>query len=496
MAGPYYGCFEVWGKVKAEDEWTYLFSNFGSFVEPSKRVTTLAGYRNVRGLDSVVRYLRWRCSPNCNSGQEGYRGSVCIDGIQEMWVWGEPKGERSGIKPFQPWIPNEGAPPVKWTTTAPDPDACQIVPRPRKMEKAEGWFVIGPGTKIVAQPEAEARKVAKQIQEEVHERWQIDVPVAEEPAEAGAKLSDVVYVGQPSRGALAERRRQEEGLEIAAKPQAYALRVSPRGMVVLGRDKEGLYWGVQSLMLAMRWHSSKDPKQNGLGVRCLKIEDWPATLDRSLLYIKPTLFNAWESEIYRVERLAHVQSRFKWNACYVDLFCTGSLPAPALGWPEGRTARLCHDMRDRYHMDVRGELFTSTLDAPNYWIALAHEAKDLSPVEADPDEDASELGQLLNFCPMEPKTYALQAARLDKALEILGYPSQVWLGAQLYGGRAGGSRWRNVGDVSGAGRTGRNCMRCTWARSPACCGSGTSPACWKLRSCTGAEIARRSRRTR
>jgi hypothetical protein len=50
-----------------------------------------------------------------------------------------------------------------------------------------------------------------------------------------------------------------------------------RVTVNLTADAEGLYWGVQSLMLAMRWHSAKDPAQNGLGLRCVKVEDWPAT---------------------------------------------------------------------------------------------------------------------------------------------------------------------------------------------------------------------------
>ncbi len=438
--GPYYKAFEVWGKEKAEDEWTYSYANDGQFVEPPKRRTDSHGYESVRGLGSVVRYLRWQFQPKGSGDGEGYRGSVCVDGIQEFWVWGEPKGEHMGIKPFQPWIPNENAPPVKWTTTTPDPDACQIVPRPRKTEKEEGWFVIGPGTKIVAQPDAEARKVAKQIRDEIRERWQIEMPVVEQPADVAEKLDDVIYVGQPVTGARAEQLRKEEGLEIAAKPQAYALRVSPRGMVVLGGD-DGLYWGVQSLMMAMRWHSSKDPKQNGLGVRCMKVEDWPATLERSLLYPEWSCVVGVESEIPRLVRNFHLQTRFKWNATYSDI--EGMRGEVTNSWPAGRVAEVCRQVREHYHMELRPMLPRCPVSGCCAWARIVQAAKDANLVEQDPDEDPEELAKLksINLCPLNPKTYDLIFARIDELQEQYGWPGKMWLEGLVLHAPENGSRW-------------------------------------------------------
>jgi len=430
LPGPNMINFEVWGKLKAEDDWTVLHMANGQFVEPSRRRSHRRAWESVVGLDSVVRYVRWRVSQAV-----GAYAFPQMDGIQEFWVWGEPKGGRAGIKPFDPWVPREGAPPTKWTTTAPDPDVCLIIPRPRRWEKADGWFVIGPQTRIVAQPDAEARKVAKQIRDEIRERWQIDVPLAEEPPDAGAQLDDVVYVGQPRLNPLAERLRLAEGLTIEpGKPQAYALGATRRRVVVLGADDQGLYWGVQSLMMAMRWHSSKDPTQNGVGVRCMKVEDWPATLDRSVFYTEGTLLAAIESEIPRILRNVHLQTRFKWNASYCIF-------DPAIVWSPGRIAEVCRQIRENHHMEVRPMLLTPPATYLGGWNRVVQEAKDLSVVEHDPDEAPEDLGVSLNLCPLKPRTYDLVFSRIDRFLEQYGWPSKIWLGGLVCHDPSGGSRW-------------------------------------------------------
>ena len=103
---PYTTNVEVWGKTNADDEWIYIHSGDGQFVEPSKRRSHMRGYESLRGLDSVVRYVRWRATqPDCIYPQ--------MDGIQEFWVWGEPKGAHASaeVKVFQPWFPDKAVPP-------------------------------------------------------------------------------------------------------------------------------------------------------------------------------------------------------------------------------------------------------------------------------------------------------------------------------------------------------------------------------------------------
>ena len=430
LPGPIITNLEVWGKLRAEDPWTLLHVDDGQFVNPAKRRRDRRAYESVGDLDSVVRFLMWRTTP-----PTGGHDLPEMDGIQEFWVWGEFKGSHSGIKPFAAWVPDEKVPPKKAITTAPDPEACLIYPRPRKMTAEPGWFVIGPRTRIVAQGDAEARRVAGQIRDEIRQRWQIVLPMEEEPADA-AGLDDMIYVGQPRRGPMAEQLRKAEGLEIRPNsPQAYSLRASRQRAVVLGADDDGLYWAVQSLMLAMRWHSSKDSKQNGLGVRCIKVEDWPATLDRTVFFTEGTLFGAIEPEIPRILDNAHLQTRFKLNATY------SALSEPPLPWAPGRVAEVCRQIRNQYHMEVRPMLMTPPAYYLGGWNKIVAAAKDFSVVERDPDEAPEDLGAALNLCPLNPRTYSLINERIDELIEQYGSPSKIWMGGLVNHAPVEGSRW-------------------------------------------------------
>ena len=365
-AGPYTENFEIWGKVKAEDEWTLLHMDYGPFVEPSKRPSERRGYESVRGLDSVVRYLRWR------NPLEG-RWSVCIDGIQEMWVWGEPKGEHTGMNRFKAWVSNQFVPPVKAVTAELDPDAIQIVPRPRKMEKEAGWFLIDGQTRIVTQDHPEAKRVAQQIREEIQGRWRISVPIGAESSDA-ASPENVIYVGIVREGEVAKRLAEQEALKIdLEKPQGYGLHATPKRVVVIGRDAEGLYYGVQSLMMAMRWRNLADDK-GAVGVRCVKVLDWPGTLDRACQVVKPMMFSFPPSEIPRVKRICQLLSRYKLNAVFVS---QKAADAPLKLWPPGAFQKFCQEVRQEYHVEVRPYLL---LYAGGSYYELAHAQTNMTMV--------------------------------------------------------------------------------------------------------------------
>jgi hypothetical protein len=454
-SGSYYCAFEVWGKEKEADDWIYLHANGGSYVDPAKRAIGYSGFKHLRGVDSVVRYLRWRWRPANFDAQESYRGSVCIDGLQEFWVWGEPKGQHAGIKAFKPWVPPEDKTPATWTTTAPDPDACQIVPRPQKVEKRDGWFIIGPATRIVAQRAPEAQKNAKQIQDEIRRRWEIEVPIVDEPSTI-EEISDAIYLGQPDLSAIAAELEATSGLKIQKSPQAYVLSASPKKILLLGGDRDSLYWAVQSLMLAMRWHSSKNPSQQGLGIRCMAVTDWPATPERSLFYYKGymMLFDILASEVSAVELNAHLQTRFKFNVSYSSTNINGSRAA---AWPQGLLEATCRTIREKYHMEIRPEL----LDwAAGGWKRIAGSTEENVSeymreriFEIDPDEAAADLGEACNICPLEPETYALAFKNIDEKLDQFGRPSAIWLNGIALADHLRGSRWGVCRSCQKSGKT-------------------------------------------
>ncbi|MCL2640365.1 MAG: glycoside hydrolase family 20 zincin-like fold domain-containing protein, partial [Phycisphaerales bacterium] len=435
---------EIWGKLKESDPWTLLHDGDGQYVEPAKRRTERRAYESISGLDSVMRYVMWRITP-----PTGKHDFPQLDGIQEFRVWGEPAGARSGIKMFEPWIPMTKAEPKKGITSSPDPNPCFIYPRPRKMTRETGWFIINPNTRILAQDDAAARNVATQIRDEIKQRWQLDIPIQIETPEFTLQRAqdDVIYLGQPWRSNLAKQFQQIESLEIPPHPQAYALRTTPHRAVILGKDADGLYWGTQSFMLAMRWHTSKNPAQNGLGVHCLKAEDWPTTLERTIFFTEGTPFCAIESEIPRVLDNIHLQTRFKWNAAYGEF-------APTISWPPGRQAEVCRQARQRHHMELRPMLMTPPAYYLGGWDRIVAAAKDYSVVECSPDESPDSLGQALNLCPLNPRTYQLINARIDELLETYAHPSKIWLGGIVNHNPLQGSRWAACRNCSRSGKSG------------------------------------------
>ncbi|MFB3893072.1 MAG: glycoside hydrolase family 20 zincin-like fold domain-containing protein [Phycisphaerae bacterium] len=466
--GPNVENFEIWGKLKDEDEWTYLYAGDGQYVEPSQRRKHRRGYESVRGLDSVVRFLRWRAFQVAGDALVGPQ----LDGIQEFWVWGQPlsdQNRQAGIKPFKPWVPDKTVPPVKAETAVLNPDAPLIIPRPRKLDKVDGWFVIGPRTRIVAQDQAEARKVARQIHDEVHERWQIDVPVQTEGTgdkglatrPAGDLADNVIYLGVLGLGGAAGRVADEEGLfrdkADRDRPQAYGLSASPKRVVVIGRDDDGLYWGVQSLMMALRWKSADNAAAAGPACRGMKIADWPGTFDRSIYNHKgyAAILNVPASEVPRVKRLCRLLSRFKFNAIYVNpSHGDGQTWAyTSYSWPKGTMARLCREIRDECHVEIRPMLLTTEGMGGSWWRNLLSNGHALDTAENDPDENVRELGVSTNACPLDPKTYELAFEKIDQTLEDYANPGKVWMWGQAYADPSMGARWAICRRCQKSGKT-------------------------------------------
>jgi len=318
------------------------------------------------------------------------------------------------------------------------------------MTKGEGWFIINARTRIVAQDDAAARNVASQIRDEIKRRWQLDVPVHVEGGEGGGGFDDVIYLGQLWRGGVAEQLRKDADLEIPSHPQGYGLSVSPRKVVILGKDSDGLYWGVQSFMLAMRWRNSKDATQNGLGVHCLKAEDWPATLDRAIFFTEGSPFGAIEPEIHRLFDTIHLQTRFKWNVTYG----APDDPTPShLIWSPGRQAEFCREIREKHHMEMRPMLMTPPAYNLGGWDRIVAAANDYSIVESSPDESSRDLGKALNLCPLNPRSYELANAKIDHLIETYGHPSKMWLGGIVNHDPLVGSRWGACRDCFKSGKS-------------------------------------------
>jgi hypothetical protein len=433
LPAPYLLNMEVWCKPEGSNEWTYLFAADGQFVNPATRKGYPRGFEKVRGLDSVARHIRF----GVTSLHPAYPQ---MDGVQEFWVWGEPRGKRTSadVKLFQAWHDPKTTPAIKAYTDAANLDDCMIVPQPQQMQLDKGWFLLNAQTNLVVQDHPEARKVARQIQEEVRERWQVELKIRSEADDS--PLENCIYLGVAEYSDLARQAAKHSELAIESdRPQGYVLRASPNSCVILGRDAEGLYYGVQSLMMAMRWHESVDLKSNAPGVRCMRIRDWPGTRERGIYHRRAymPMLAMPESEIDRIKRLVRLLSRFKYNVAYQQGDLEGN---PELRkWSAGRFRALCREMKEEYHVEFRPAFLYEEGEGGGYWQRLPGVSD--TARESNPDEAANELGGLLNLCPLNPETYSKQFEKIDRVLEAFDCPGKVWLFGQVYHGQQNGARW-------------------------------------------------------
>ncbi|MFB3893073.1 MAG: glycoside hydrolase family 20 zincin-like fold domain-containing protein [Phycisphaerae bacterium] len=475
--GPNIVNVEAWGKAAEGDEWTLLYMTSGQYVEPANRKPR-RGYDSVRGLDSVIRYVRWRTRPA--TGDWSYPQ---MDGVQTFRVWGQPKGDHAGIKALKLYVTDKKVPPVKPETAVLDGDTPLIVPRPKKMELEQGWFLVNSQTRIVAQDHPEARRVARQVHDEILDRWQIDVAVqiegtrdealATRTADGSPISGNVIYLAIPKLNETARKIASEEGLgneatrgegqasapsadtpgpkslvaspSILDKPQSYGLRCSARRIVIAGGDAEGLYYGVQSMMMAMRWRNALDKPDGGSpALRCMKVLDSPGSvLERGVYHRRPypVMLVFPESDIGRIKRICQLLSRFKFNVIYLGPHWDDSLSAgPRMTpWARKLLPKLCHEVREEFHIEIRPTILYEEGEGGSYWKDLSADALDLR--EHDPDENPREMGNSLNLCPLDERTYKRHFAMIDEILEDFDHPSKVWMFGQTYASLAEGARW-------------------------------------------------------
>lgn len=439
---------EIWGKAREADEWTLLDMSEGEYVPPQNR-RPRRGYDSVRGLDSVVRFVRWRVSQP--SGDWSFPQ---MDGVQEFRIWGLPKGQRSGIKPFTPWVTAKRVAPEKARTDVLDEARPLIIPRPRSMAIADGWFALDKSTRIVAEDHPEARRIARQIHQEVLDRWQIDLAM-DVQGKASTPGENVIYLGLPGLDEGVNKFAAAEDVAVeTAKPQAYRLKVTPKRVIVVGDDVEGLYYGVQSLMMAMQWRNfagGGSPQ-----VRCMKVVDSPGSVLERGIYQRrpyPVMLTFIESDADRIKRICQLLSRYKYNVVYLGPNWAAPLASgPRMSpWAKRLLPKICQEVRQEYHLELRPAIQYEEGEGGNYWNDLSADAPDLR--EHDPDENPRELGQSANLCPLDERTYQRHFAKIDEILDDFGHPSKVWMFGQAYTSVQAGARWAQCRRCQKSGKT-------------------------------------------
>ena len=138
-----------------------------------------------------------------------------------------------------------------------------LVPKPLKIERSRGRFLLGPGTRVYFQEgSAEAARAAKWL------AWFLS-------RGAGLRLRAEAWKGKgtPSFGVLFTRR----GAKAELGREGYVLEVRPASVAIRSVGGAGLFYGAQTLrqLLPPRVEADHPVKGAPLLVPCLRIEDKP-----------------------------------------------------------------------------------------------------------------------------------------------------------------------------------------------------------------------------
>ncbi|MBN1673932.1 MAG: beta-N-acetylhexosaminidase [Kiritimatiellae bacterium] len=188
-------------------------------------------------------------------------------------------------------------------------DEVVLVPQPQEMTLGNGAFVIGPDVAVLlpATLEPEELRGPNILVEELETYWGVKIPVVHaDEAPAGRRC---IVIGRGGQTPLIRGACAEAGVEVTAQkpgPEGYALHVTPTRIAVVGSDKPGAFYGVQSLLQLLR----RD--RNGrLVVPCLKVVDWPEVKMRGM-WLLPGMHGKG-GVTFTKQTIRRVLARYKFN---------------------------------------------------------------------------------------------------------------------------------------------------------------------------------------
>lgn len=156
--------------------------------------------------------------------------------------------------------------------------ALNLTPAPQEMtEEGKGEFILQALTPIIVEDDASDTELA--VIDAFLKALHADLPVLQ--AGQFKPGNDGIYIGEPGRHAAFEKRPLRTYGERAAelKPGGYVLSITRKMVVVAGRDPEGAFHGLQTLLQIARAYPQGWP--------CIDIKDWPNCALRGVWADKP-----------------------------------------------------------------------------------------------------------------------------------------------------------------------------------------------------------------
>jgi hypothetical protein len=151
--------------------------------------------------------------------------------------------------------------------------ASPLIPAPKEVKGMGGTFAIRSTTPILIGEKANDldRRAAEALRRELATTYGIKANIVTS-AEV-KRWEGAVVLGEPSLNPLSAEACRAAGMSVNAKDpgrEGYVLAASPSGVVVAGCDRQGTYWGVQTLLQLLTANADGNAVVHGM-----KIRDWP-----------------------------------------------------------------------------------------------------------------------------------------------------------------------------------------------------------------------------
>lgn len=291
---------------------------------------------------------------------------------------------------------------VRKTTAQP----VVVIPEPQEMHLQKNDFLLTSNATIVVADAAKPEDLrgAESFAEEVYAVYGIKIPIVRACKASG---NDLIFVGEATADKRIEAVAKKIGLVAPAKAEGYAIRVEPHRIVVLGHDRRGSYYGMQTLKQLVK------VSYDSISIQGCEISDFP-----SLNFRGAHIYTGNKALSFHEKLIDRVFSRYKMNSLVlcVDQIQWKTNPKMAVPFSMSQT-----DVRQ----DVRfaKEHF---MDAIPQISSLGHAEwafcnKQNMDIVEDPDKPYV-------LCPSRKRTYEFLHKIFDEAINLFDHPKYLHIG--------------------------------------------------------------------
>lgn len=289
----------------------------------------------------------------------------------------------------------------------PSVESVYVIPEPQDMKLTSNDFILNENTRIVVSDTAasEDYRGAESFAEEVKILYGFEPKIVREKEVTGDE--PVILVGEAAMNKKLASATAEEKLTAPDKDEGYALISTPKHVLVLGHDKRGTYYGMQTLKQLLK----ANPEQ--VTIQGCLINDWP-----SLKFRGVHLFTGNQALPFHKKLIDRIFSRFKMNAIVleVDQIKWKSDPSIAVGFSEDQEdVKKEIDYAKQHFIEV-SPLLQSLGHCD--WMFANGKNRDLAENPNNP----------YSYCPSNPRIYDYVFQFYDETVKLFDNPRFIHIG--------------------------------------------------------------------